>query len=480
MKQTVGAEDAVRQLQMEVTEPANGSGQKLIESPQPDGFEWAWLLWLNRRTVGRWTLYGIVLATIISLVIPKQYESTTQLMPADTKSGGGLGMAMMAAIGGGGGKGGGGLLGGSGGLGGLGGIASDLLGAKDPGAVWADMLGSRSVEDRIIDRFALRKVYRVDYWEAARKVLKEKTQISVDRKSGVITIVVTDRQPQRAQQMAQAYIDELDRLNALVATSSARRERIFLEQRLQEVKHNLADASGQFAQYASNNTVIDVDAQTKAMVEGAAVLQGQLIAAQSELDGLQQIYTANNVRVRSLKARVDELRSQLQKMGGSDASLDPATASSSQSQSDQLYPSIRKLPLLGVRWLDLYRETKIQQAVYGMLTEEYESAKIEEAKEIPTVKVLDPPSWPERRSSPRRTLIVLLGMMLAFVGGIVWVLGTAAWQHMDPNDPRKQLGQVIGARVVSVCSVWAEKIPAIARTRAWWKGRRTTRRSELT
>jgi len=471
VKQTVGAEDAIRQLQMEVVEQGNGSGQKLIEAPQQDGFEWAWLLWLNRRTVGRWVLYGIVLATIIALVLPKQYESTTQLMPADTKSGGGLGMAIMSAMSGGGGKGPGSLLGGSGGLGG---VASDLLGTKDPGAVWADMLGSRSVEDRIIDRFALRKVYGVNYWEAARKILKEKTQISVDRKSGVITIVVTDRDPQRAQQIAQAYIDELDRLNASVSTSSARRERIFLEQRLQEVKHNLAEASSQFAQYASNNTVIDVDAQTKAMVEGAAALQGQLIAAQSELDGLREIYTPNNIRVRSLKARVDELRSELQKMGGSDASLDPAAASFSKSQADQLYPSIRKLPLLGVRWLDLYRETKMQQAVYGMLTEEYESAKIEEAKEIPTVKVLDSPSWPERKSAPRRTLIVLLGMMLSLMGGVVWVLGTAAWRHIDPNDPRKQLGQTVAARVVAACSYWTDKVPPIAKTKTWWKRRKAS------
>jgi capsule polysaccharide export protein KpsE/RkpR len=239
------------------------------------------------------------------------------------------------------------------------------------------------------------------------------------------------------------------------------------------VKHDLAEASGQFAQYASSNTVIDVDAQTKAMVEGAATLQGQLIAAQSELDGLQQVYTGNNVRVRSLKARVDELRSQLQKMGGSNASLDPTITGSSSSQSDQVYPSIRKLPLLGVRWLDLYHETKIQEAVYAMLTEEYESAKIEEAKEIATVKVLDSPNWPERKSSPHRVLIVIVGMLLSFTGGAVWLFGTATWQHMDPNDPRKQLGQAVAARVVVVCSYWIDKVPAMAKTKAWWKRRRT-------
>jgi capsule polysaccharide export protein KpsE/RkpR len=452
---------------MDVVEPANGNGEHLIEAPKPGGFEWAWLLWLNRRTIARWTFCGVILATIIAFVIPKEYESTTRLMPADTKSGT-LGMAMMAAMGGssGGGSGGSSLLGGA--SGGLGGIASDLLGTKDPGAVWSDMLASRTVEDRIIERFDLRKVYGLRYWEPARKELKGRSLISEDRKSGVISIVVTDRDQRRAQQIAQAYVDELDRLNALVSTSAARRERVFLEQRLQQVKDNLATASGEFAKYASNNTVVDVDAQTKAMVEGAAALQGQLIAAQSELEGLQQSYTDNNVRVRSLKARVDELRSQLQKMGGSNASLDP-TVSSPQSQSDQLYPSIRKLPLLGVRWLDLYHETKIQEAVYAMLTEEYETAKIEEAKEIPTVKVLDPASWPERKSSPHRTLIVLVGMLLSLTASVVWLFGMAAWQHMDPEDPRKQLAQEMVSRCASLWFQWTERFPMVRGVEAWWK-----------
>jgi capsule polysaccharide export protein KpsE/RkpR len=447
---------------MEVAEPRNGAGENLIEPRQQGGFEWLWLLWLKRGTLGRWTLRGMVVAIIIAFVIPKEYESTTRLMPADTSSGGGL--AMMAAIASGVG-GAGGRLGGSA----LGGLAGDLLGTHDSGAVWSDMLMSRTVQDRMIDRFDLRKVYGTRYWEAARKRLTDYTQVSIDRKSGVLTIVITDHDQRRAQQMAQAYVDELDRLVALVSTSAARRERVFLEQRLQQVKHDLDEASSQFAQYASKNTVIDVNSQTRAMVESAAALQGQLIAAQSELDGLQQIYTGNNVRVRALKARVDELRSELQKMGGSNASLDSTTPSTSQSQSDQLYPSIRKLPLLGVRWLDLFRETKIQETVYELLTERYEVAKIDEAKEIPTVKVLDSPNWPERKSSPHRTLIVLLGILLSFSSGVVWVLGTAAWRHMNPEDPRKQLGLEMASRFVAFYSRWKHRLPAIARRGGWRK-----------
>jgi capsule polysaccharide export protein KpsE/RkpR len=466
MNRSSGVENSVQELQeIDARTPENGIGESLVDAPTPGSLEGAWLLWLNRLTVGRWTLYGIVLSAIIAFVIPKQYESTTRLMPPDPKSQS-LGLGMMAAMAGGSGSGGGAssLLGGSA----LGGIAGDLLGTHDLGALWSDMLGSRTVQDRIIDRFDLRKVYGVRYYQGARKKLTNNTDIKVDRKSGVITIIVTDRDPRRAQQIAQAYVEELDRLNALVSTSAARRERVFLEQRLQQVKHDMADASSQFAQYASNNTVIDVDAQTKAMVEGAAVLQGQLIAAQSDLEGLQQIYTDGNVRVRSLKARVDELRSQLQKMGGSSASLGSTPTVSGQSQSDQLYPSIRKLPLLGVRWLDLYHETRIQETVYAMLTEEYESAKIEEAKEIATVKVLDAPNWPENKSSPPRTLIVLLGMLLSASAASVWVLGTAAWQHMDPRDPRKQLGQDVARGVVAFSSRLVNRLPFTAKGRERW------------
>jgi capsule polysaccharide export protein KpsE/RkpR len=462
VKQTIRAQDPAQQFQMEVAEPRNGAADNLIEPRQPSGFEWLWLLWLKRSTLARWTFRGVLVALVIALVIPKQYESTARLMPPDTSSGGGLGM--MAAMESG--------VAGAGGSAGLGGSAlANFLGGHDSSAVWSDMLMSRTLQDRIIDRFDLLKVYGVRYREAARKRLSDSTQISIDRKSGVLTFVITDHDQHRAQQMAQAYVDELDHLVALVSTSAARRERIFLEQRLQQVKHDLDEASGQFAQYASKNTVIDVNSQAKAMVDSAAALQGQLIAAQSELEGLQQIYTSNNVRVRALQARVGELRSELQKMGGSNSSLDSTTPSSSPSQSDQLYPSIRKLPLLGVRWLDLFRETKIQETVYELLTERYEVAKIEEAKEIPTVKVLDQASWPETKSSPHRTLIVLLGMLLSLSGSVVWVFGTAAWQHMDPEDPRKQLAHEMASR----WTLWfrrTDRFPVVRRIDAWWKRRK--------
>ena len=413
-----------------------------------DSTEWLWLLWSYRRFLCGVTVWGFVVVAIAAFLIPKRYESTTRLMPPDQHSGSGL--AMLAGLVGRGSSSSSSSSAGS--LGGLplGSIASDLLGAKTSGALFVDILRGRTIQDRVIARFDLRKVYWDRYWEDARKNLTKSTEITEDRKSGVLTITVTDRDPRRAQKIAEAYVEELDRLVAEVSTSSARRERIFIEQRLKDVKHDLDSASEQFSEYASKNTIVDVTSQTKAMVETAATLQAELIVAQSELEGLEQIYTSNNVRVRSLRARIDELKNQLGKIAGSSTPASAKQANSKpDSNSDQLYPPIRQLPLLSVRWLDLFRESKIQETVYELLTQQYEVAKIEEVKEIPFVKVLDAANVPERKSFPPLLITMILGTMLALALAIAWIFGSEIWKKMDPGDPRKVLLQQVVADVMT-------------------------------
>src|SRR5207249_1950491 len=247
----------------------------------------------------------------------------------------------------------------------------------------------RSVQDKLIQEFDLKKLYGDRRMEDARKDLAEHTGISVDRKSQIISLTVTDHDPKRAAAMGEAYIAELNRLVTELSTSSARRERIFLEERLKAVTQDLEAAEKEFSLFSSRNTAIDIKEQGKAMVEAAATLQGQLIAAESELEGLRQIYTDNNVRVRSVRARIDEQKHQLEKIGGKgeNGAADSGQQDSFALQKDSLYPSIRKLPLLGVTYADLYRRTRVQEAVFESLTKEYELAKVQEVKEIPTVKV---------------------------------------------------------------------------------------------
>lgn len=432
-------------------ESLKGSSARLVESPrdlsmapvyvdpqvtrqsEPNTAEWLWLLWERRRFLARVAVWGLVLSTIVAFVIPKRYESTTRLMPPDSQSS--SGMAMMAA------------LAGKGGLG-LSSMAGDLLGMKSSGALFTDVLRSRTVEDRLIGRFDLRKVYHDRYWEDARKDLAVYTSIAEDRKSGVITITVTDHDPHRAAQLAQAYVEELDRLVAEVSTSSARRQRVFIEQRLQTVKQDLDNASRHFSEYASQNTTIDITAQAKATVEAASRLEGELIAAQSQLQGLEQIYSKDSVRVRSLQATVNELSSQLQRIGGtSDPSSNQNAASGKPAA--QEFPSIRQLPLLGVKWADLYRETKVQETVYELLTQQYEMAKIEEAKEIPVVKMLDAADVPEKKSYPPRALILLLSTCAIVAIAMAWIVGRSRWEQINATDSRKVLAETVWQTVAS-------------------------------
>jgi capsule polysaccharide export protein KpsE/RkpR len=388
------------------------------------------LLWEHRGLQFRVTMYGLLASVLLAFLIPSRYKSTARLMPPDNAPTSGLAMAAAAISG---------SAGALGGAGGLGGIASDVLGLKSTSDVFVGILTSRTAQDKLIQQFDLKKLYWDRRMEDARKDLADHTDITVDRKSQIIAVTVTDRSPQRAAAMSQAYVEELNHLVAELSTSSARRERIFLEERLQAVNKDLESAEKDFSQFASKNTAIDIKEQGKAMVEAAATLEGQLIAAESEFKGLTQIYSDNNVRVRTVKARINELQHQLEKLGG----MGESTTTVSTEPSDSMYPSIRKLPLLGVAYADLYRRTRIQEAVLETLTKEYEMAKVQEAKEIPTVKVLDAPIVPDKKSFPPRLVIIFLGTFLALAFAAVWVFGNEAWREVDANDPRKVLAQEV-------------------------------------
>ena len=388
------------------------------------------LLWEHRRLLARVAAYALLASALLAFLIPNRYQSTARLMPPDNTQPGGLAMAAAAL---------------SGSAGGLGSLASEMLGVKSNSDIFVGILSSRTVQDKLIQQFDLKKLYRVRRMEDARMQLAEHTGFGVDRKSQIITITVTDHDPKRAAAMSDAYVAELNRLVTELSTSSARRERIFLEARLNSVTQDLESAEKDLSQFSSKNAAIDIKEQGKAMVEAAAVLQGQYIAAQSELEGLKQIYTDNNVRVRAVQARIDELKHQLEKMGGKGESMTEVSGQST----DSLYPSIRKLPLLGVTYADLYRRAKIQEVVLETLTKEYELAKVQEAKEIPTVKVLDAANTPDKKSFPPRLLIVFLCTTCALLAASCWVFAKTAWNDTNPSDERKVFAQEVFTTVLA-------------------------------
>lgn len=396
-----------------------------IHEPGENAVVYLRLLWENRSLLIRVAVCGLLTSALIAFLIPPRYESTARLMPPDGGQSS-SNIAMTAAA----------FAGVSSGLGGL---ANELLGLKGNSDTFVGILSSRTVQDKIIQQFDLRKLYGAKRMEDARKNLEKHTEIAVDRKSQIITITVADQSPQRAAAMSQAYVEELNRLVAELSTSSARRERIFLEDRLKAVSQDLEAAEKDSSEFASKNTAIDIKEQAKAMVESAAELQGQVIAARSELEGLRQVYADSNVRVRSVRARIDELQHQLEKLGGKSESATPIP----DQPGDSLYPSIRKLPLLGVTYADLYRRAMVQEAVFETLTKEYELAKVQEVKETPQIKVLDVANLPDKPTFPPTLSIIFLGTALAFAAGAGWVLLSAFWQETDWNDPLKMFAHEV-------------------------------------
>lgn len=396
-----------------------------VEAPAQSWVTTVWLLWGNRQVLKKFLLTGLLFSILLALLLPNKYKATTELMPPEDKSENLLKLALGSSV-----------------AGILPAGASGALGIKSEGDLFVGVLQSRSVADAIINRFDLRKVYRDRFYEQARRDLGNNAQITLDRKSGIITISILDRSPDRASAIANEYVNQLDHLVSQLSSSGAHRERIFLEERLKVAKQELDVADQELSQFSSKSSVLDITEQGKAEVEAGAALQGQLIAAESDQRALEQIYTADSAQVKQGSARIGELRRQLQKLGGQNqATKDVGPNETS------LYPSLRQLPLLGVKYIDLYRRAKIDEAIFETLTKEYELARIEEAKEIPTVGVLDVAKPPERKDSPHRPIIVLLGSIVSLLVGALFVIGCNAWEQMDPDDDRKLLGGELAALV---------------------------------
>jgi uncharacterized protein involved in exopolysaccharide biosynthesis len=194
----------------------------------------------------------------------------------------------------------------------------------------------------------------------------------------------------------------------------------------------------QLSDFSSKNTAINIDEQAKAMVGAAAQLEGELIASRSQLSALKQIYSDNNVRVRELQARITELEDQLANLSGTPGGRH-AQPNVPQRDAEAAMPAIRDLPILGVKYFDLYRRAKIEEAVYETLTKQYELAKVQEAKETPSVQVLDNADIPERKSFPPRGLMAVTGALLFLVFGGLFIRSRQLYRDANTAHSRGAL-----------------------------------------
>jgi uncharacterized protein involved in exopolysaccharide biosynthesis len=402
----------------------------LSDTMSNDFLVYAARLWEARRFILSTTVIGGLLSVILAIMQPKQYESTTSLMPPNNRSASESSLlASMAA-------------------GPLAAAGSNALGLQTKGALYEKVLESRTVQDNLINQFDLRKVYHTVTYNDTRLRLAANTQISDDRKSGVITITVKASSPQLAAELAKGYVDELNTLMAQLDMSSAHREREFLEHRLKDVEADLENDATQLGQFSSKNTVVAGEDQSRAIMTAVETLRGQTIIAKADLAALQAAYSPGNERVRAAQAKFDELQRELAQMRGSGA---PGA------EDVDGFPSIRALPLLGVKYADIYRHLAVQTSIFEALTKQYEMAKVEEARDIPTVRVLDAADVPEKKSHSMRTLMVLSGTVLAFLLACGCILMQGWWK--SSNSPWRRLVEEIAAAVITDIS----HVPGVGR-----------------
>lgn len=427
--------------------PAAQEAERLLSSASPSPF-WNLVdhLWARRKMITLWTLGGMGVILVAVLLLPNLYDSTVRLMPPDSSSSTSSALARMATMG----AVPGGLM------------ATDLFGMKSSGSLFIGVLQSRNVQDRIVNRFNLREVYDVDLQLEARSELSAHTSISEDRKTGILTIKVSDRDPQRAAKIAEAYVQELNHVTSNVNTSAATKEREFLEARLVSVKRELDQAASALSAFSSRNATTDLREQGKATFEAIARLQGELILAEAELQSLRQIYASGSVRLKVAEARVNELSKQMSRLSGSARPL-----SNGGGQEEKNFPSLRELPALGVAYADLYRRARTLEIVLETLTKQYELAKVDEAKNMPSVRVLDSADVPERKAWPPRALFLAIGALIWFLGVVSWLLLRLAWEQALPGDPFRNFA----GRVFTEILVWKRRMTSNRRLRlAVYKG----------
>jgi tyrosine-protein kinase Etk/Wzc len=367
----------------------------------------------HRKRVVIWTTAIVaILAIIVSLLLPNKYTATVTLLPPQQNSSlssqlasqfGSL--AGMAALAGGGG--------------------SSLL--KNPNDMYVGMLKSRTVEDAMIQHFGLMQEYNKKYLSDARKAFESRATIDGSSKDGLIHISVEDRDPRRAAELANGYIDQFRNLSQHLAITEAAQRRVFFEDQLKQANQNLADAEEALKETEQKTGLIQLDAQARALVESAAALRAQIAAKEVEIQGMQTYATGQNAQLVQAEQELSTLRAQLATLGGTSDSSDAIIVPKGQMTEASL-EYVRKL-----------RDVKYYETIFDILARQFELAKLDEAKEGSVIQVVDPAVPPDKRSFPKRALIVIGATFVGLLIGILVALLQAGLESLkrDPESASK-------------------------------------------
>ena len=364
----------------------------------------------SRWFIAKITLGVTLVAVIISFLLPFRYTASTSILPP--QQGSSAGAALMSQLGN---------------LGSVASLAGGLGALKNPNDLQVSLLKSRTVEDAMVDRFDLLRLYHRKYKSDARKKLESHVDIDNGSKDGLIRIAVTDSSAQRAADMANAYVEEFKKFTATLAVTEASQRRLFFEQQLAQAKDNLAKAEEELKATEQKTGLIQLDAQARATIQLIADLRAQVAAKEAQINAMRSFATGENAEMQLAQQELAGLRAQEEKMGAaSEGSTNALIPKGNMQESEIQY--VRKI-----------RDVKYYETIFDILARQFEVAKLDEAKEGSLIQVVDPAIPPDRRSFPKRSLIVIGATTFGLFLGVFLALFQAGIQHLkrDPDGSEK-------------------------------------------
>jgi uncharacterized protein involved in exopolysaccharide biosynthesis len=360
------------------------------------------------RRIALTALAACVLGGIVGFLLKPTFTATAVIMPPQQQQSSAA--ALMGQLGS--------LLGGGGGG----------LGLKNPADMYVGILESRTIADRIIAKFDLKSVYKTKRMEDTRIALKKHASFEA-AKNGLINITVQDQDPNRASEIANAYVDELYAMNSTLAISEAAQRRVFFDQQLEEEKRALTTAEGDLKSTQERTGIIQLGGQAESIIRSIAEVEAQISGREVQLRSMSTFATDQNPDFARLQQEISALRQQLSRLQDDQQHLAPG---------DTQLPAGR-VPAEGLEYARKLREVKYHETLYDLLSRQYEAARIDEAKSAPIIQVIDRAVPPDKKSGPHRLLIALGAGIVGVCVGCLWVFGAQAWKRMagDPEAAAK-------------------------------------------
>lgn len=351
----------------------------------------------KRKKLIIYTVFGImVLTAIISLIMAPIYKAETKIL-APQQSNSSSAAQLLGQLGG----------------------AAEIIGSglsKTTNDLYIALLKSNSVLDRMIDRFDLIKFYKVESREEARRILSGAVEASSDKKSGIITISVKDKDAKKAAQYTNAFVEELRIFNKGLAVTEASQRRLFFEEQLVDVTEALTKSEEDLKEFQEKTGVMQMESQAKAVIEGIAKLRAEMVAKEVNLRVLKTYSTSSNPDVKKAEEGLKALKAELQNL-----------QRKNELEHEPFMPT-GEAPQIGLDYARKLRDFKFYETLYELLIKQCEAAKLDEAKDATIIQVVDRAEPPEKRFKPKRTQMVLIA---GFAGFFLSVFAAFIMEYME-------------------------------------------------